>query len=75
MKRAYRNRDLIKTLDTETDYLRIYQLTTLYDFPTDMRVGLNLAFYRIFAIPHMAGCSSSPARSSTGRRSGPTTLA
>ena len=54
MKRAYRNRDLIKTLDPEKDYLRIYQLTTLYDFPTDMRVGLNLAFYRIFAIPHMA---------------------
>jgi len=54
MKRAYRNRDLIKTLDPVTDYLRIYQLTTLYDFPTDMRVGLNLAFYRIFAIPHMA---------------------
>lgn len=54
MKRAYRNRDLIKTLDPATDYPRIYQLTTLYDFPTDMRVGLNLAFYRIFAIPHMA---------------------
>jgi hypothetical protein len=54
MKRAYRNRDLIKTLDPDEDYLRIYQLTTLYDFPTDMRVGLNLAFYRIFAIPHMA---------------------
>ena len=54
MKRAYRNRDRIRTLDPETDYLRIYQLTTLYDFPTDMRVGLNLAFYRIFAIPHMA---------------------
>lgn len=54
MKRAYRNRDLIKTLDPEKDYLRIYQLTALYDFPTDMRVGMNLAFYRIFAIPHMA---------------------
>jgi hypothetical protein len=54
MKRAYRNCELIQTLDPETDYLRIYQLTTLYDFPTDMRVGLNLAFYRIFAIPHMA---------------------
>ncbi len=54
MKRAYRNRDLIKTLDPNEDYLRIYQLTTLYDFPIDMRVGLNLAFYRIFATPHMA---------------------
>lgn len=54
MKRAYRNRNLIKALDPNEDYLRIYQLTTLYDFSTDMRVGLNLAFYRIFAIPHMA---------------------
>ncbi len=54
MKRAYRNHDLIKTLDPDKDYPRIYQLTTLHDFPTDMRVGLNLAFYRIFAIPHMA---------------------
>lgn len=54
MRRAYRNRDLIEALDPATDYLRIYQLTTLYDFPTDMRVGLNLAFYRIFVIPHMA---------------------
>ena len=54
MKRAYANRDLISTLNVETDYLRIYQLTTLYDFATDARVGLNLAFYRIFAIPRMA---------------------
>jgi hypothetical protein len=54
MKRAYKNRDEILTLNPETDYLRIYQLTTLYDFPTDARLGLNLAFYRIFAIPHMA---------------------
>ena len=34
--------------------LRIYQLTVLYDFPTDARLGLNLAFYRIFAIPRIA---------------------
>ena len=54
MKRAYANRDEIATLNVEADYLRIYQLTTLYDFATDARVGLNLAFYRIFAIPRMA---------------------
>ena len=54
MKRAHRNRDLIAQLDPERDYERIYQRTVLYDFPTDARVGLNLAFYRIFAIPHMA---------------------
>ena len=54
MKRAYSNRDLIATLDVDRDYEAIYQRTVLYDFGTDARVGLNLAFYRIFAIPHMA---------------------
>ena len=53
MKRTYANRDEIAALDAG-DYLRIYQLTTLYDFPTDARVGLNLAFYRVFAIPRIA---------------------
>ena len=49
MKRAYANRDAIAALDP-ADYLRIYQLTILYDFPKDARIGLNLAFYRVFAI-------------------------
>lgn len=53
MRRAYANRDTIAGLDPD-DYLRIYQLTVLYDFPTDARVGLNLAFYRVFAIPGIA---------------------
>ena len=26
----------------------------LYDFPKDARIGLNLAFYRVFAIPRIA---------------------
>jgi hypothetical protein len=53
MKRAYANRDAIAALD-RADYLRTYQLTILYDFPKDARVGLNLAFYRVFAIPRIA---------------------
>ena len=54
MKRAYTNRDLIATRNVDRDYEAIYQGTVLYDFATDARMGLNLAFYRIFAIPHMA---------------------
>jgi hypothetical protein len=53
MKRAFANRDAIAALDP-SDYLRIYQLTILYDFPKDARLGLNLAFYRVFAIPRIA---------------------
>jgi len=53
MRRVYANRDEIASLDASA-YLRIYQLTTLYDFPSDARVGLNLAFYRVFAIPRIA---------------------
>ena len=53
MKRAFANRDAIAALDP-SDYLRIYQLTILFDFPKDARVGLNLAFYRVFAIPGIA---------------------
>ncbi len=53
MRRAYANRDTIAGLDPG-DYLRIYQLTVLYDFPKDARIGLNLAFYRVFAIPGIA---------------------
>lgn len=53
MRRAYANRDKIAGLDPE-DYLRTYQLTVLYDFPKDARIGLNLAFYRVFAIPGIA---------------------
>ena len=53
MRRAYANRNTIAGLDPG-DYLRTYQLTVLYDFPTDARIGLNLAFYRVFAIPGIA---------------------
>ena len=52
---AYRNVQAIGRLDPEDDYLQIYQLTALYDFGDDMRYGLNLAFYRTFAVPRIAG--------------------
>ena len=53
MKRAYANRDIIAALDP-ADYLRTYQLTILHDFSKDARIGLNLAFYRVFATPRIA---------------------
>lgn len=54
LTRPYAHRDEIRTLDPAADYLRIYQLTTLYDFVADAKMGLNLAFYRVFAVPHIA---------------------
>jgi hypothetical protein len=53
MRRVYANRDAIALLDP-ADYLRTYQLTILFDFPKDARIGLNLAFYRVFATPRIA---------------------
>lgn len=50
----YRYRDEIRRLDPDQDYERIYQRQALYDFPFDTRIGLNLAFYRTFAIPEIA---------------------
>lgn len=50
----YRHRDEIVRLDPTQDYERIYQLQALYDFPFDTRIGLNLAFYRTFAVPEIA---------------------
>lgn len=42
------------TLDPAVDWLRIYQSVALREFPSDMRIGLNLAFYRTFAVPEIA---------------------
>jgi len=44
----------IAKLDPVTDYLAIYQNMALYDFADDMRYGLNMAFYRTFAVPRIA---------------------
>lgn len=52
--KAYLNQQRILELDPQEDYQTIYQLTAFYDFPRDMRDGLTLAFYRVFAIPRIA---------------------
>lgn len=36
---------------TGCDYHRIYRRLALYDFADDLKLGLNLAFYRSFGIP------------------------
>lgn len=50
----YVNQQRIAKLDPHDDYQEIYRLTAFYDFPRDMRDGLTLAFYRVFAIPRIA---------------------
>ncbi len=52
--KAYLNQQRVLELDPQEDYQTIYQLTAFYDFPRDMRDGLTLAFYRVFAIPRIA---------------------
>lgn len=44
----------IRRLDPDTDWHRIYQLTCFYDFPSETRLGLHLAFYRTFSTPRIA---------------------
>ncbi|MDG4838563.1 oxygenase MpaB family protein [Micromonospora sp. WMMD967] len=54
MKGRYANLTRIRTLDPERDYLDIYQTMLRYEFPWDMKLGLNLAFNRSFSIPAIA---------------------
>ncbi|GGS31621.1 oxygenase MpaB family protein [Actinokineospora fastidiosa] len=44
----------ISRLDPEVDYLRIYQLTSLYEFPFDVFLALQMSFYRTYAIPSIS---------------------
>jgi len=44
----------IRTLDPRQDYLTIYQTMLRYEFPWDVKLGLNLAFNRSFSIPRVA---------------------
>jgi uncharacterized protein (DUF2236 family) len=46
--------DRIRTLDPRIDAHAIYRTTALYEFPWEMVLGLNLAFYRTFAAPRIA---------------------
>jgi hypothetical protein len=54
MKNRHANLALSRTLDPERDYLRIYRTMLLYEFPWDVKLGLNLAFNRSFSIPSIA---------------------
>jgi hypothetical protein len=54
MRARYANRNRIRELDPELDYLRIYQTMLRFEFPWDMKLGLNLAFNRSFSVPAIA---------------------
>ncbi|MFF0658990.1 oxygenase MpaB family protein [Micromonospora tulbaghiae] len=54
MKARYANLIRIRALDPEHDYLAIYQTILRYEFPWDMKLGLNLAFNRSFSIPSIS---------------------
>lgn len=44
----------IRELDPDRDYHEIYRTSALLEFPWDTLMGLNLAFYRTFAVPSIA---------------------
>jgi hypothetical protein len=44
----------IARLDPEVDYQRVYRLTTLYEFPFDVALALQMSFYRTYAIPSIS---------------------
>ncbi|WP_422739715.1 oxygenase MpaB family protein [Micromonospora sp. WMMD729] len=54
MRGRYDNLKRIRTLDPQRDYLDIYQTMLRYEFPWDMKLGLNLAFNRSFSVPAIA---------------------
>lgn len=42
-------------LDPDTDFLEIYRMHVLHEFPWDTEQALQLAFFRTFAIPSIGG--------------------
>ncbi|MCX5117199.1 DUF2236 domain-containing protein [Micromonospora sp. NBC_00362] len=54
MRGRYDNLTRTRALDPERDHLVIYQTMLRYEFPWDMKLGLNLAFNRSFSIPAIA---------------------
>src|SRR5687768_5036879 len=54
MRDRHANLHRIQRLDPQRDHLTIYQMMLRYEFPWDMRMGLNLAFNRSFSIPSIA---------------------
>ncbi len=41
----------IEELDPEADFVEIYRLLTLYEFPWDLNQSLSLALFRTYAVP------------------------
>ncbi|MEU8009013.1 oxygenase MpaB family protein [Micromonospora parva] len=54
MRGRHDNLTRTRALDPQRDYLDIYQRMLRYEFPWDMKLGLNLAFNRSFSIPAIA---------------------
>jgi hypothetical protein len=49
-----RRREWLASLDPVDDAPLLYRTLVLYEFPFELRFGLNLAFYRTFAAPRIA---------------------
>ncbi len=54
MRGRYRHLAHVKTLDPVADCEEIYRGVALREFPWDMLLALNLAFYRTYVIPSIA---------------------
>ncbi|GIE93347.1 oxygenase MpaB family protein [Paractinoplanes rishiriensis] len=54
MRDRYATLRRIQALDPARDYLAIYQTMLRFEFPWDLRFGINLAFNRSFAMPPVA---------------------
>ena len=51
--------DEIRRLDPVRDHLRIVYLDACFEFPFDVTRSLELAFFRTFAVPSIAGLLAS----------------
>lgn len=54
MRARYRHLAHVRTLDPIEDCEEIYRGAVLWEFPWDMLLALNLAFYRTYVIPSIA---------------------
>ena len=57
MRGRYENLTRTRAMDPEHDYLVIYQTMLRYEFPWDMKLGLNLAFNRSSPSPPSPPCT------------------
>jgi hypothetical protein len=59
MDGRYRQLERMRRLDPDRDHHEIYRTSALIEFPWDTLMGLNLAFYRTFAVPGIASLLAS----------------